>query len=412
VRIGDRLSKSGKQEDGIPQGAVSSPLLFILYVEAALQKILPQAEAAGVHVHMYADDLTVWKTGNDVGYLAESITDFLHSSLVPEFEKLNEILNPQKCVSFLFTTHRKDPWPCISIHNKIICSPTLPQNNSHKFSLRILGVHFDQQLTFSEHLRIIETTASTKLRLLSRMSNSIWGPSQANMITAYIAFVRSTLEYCAPVWYPALSKNQVERLERIQRKGLRIALGVKRCSCNNDILLESNMLPLEARFRQSTAMLAEKYRCFPQSDPLYTLAHQTLPPKRLKLRSSWQYVSDTVLMETGFDPSRNDAHGITRAHTNGLISLAPHTPYQSISQIDPWDLTDFDERIIANPQLSNITVQGNSPENVKRKAEEALTRYGKYDYSFWTDSSMSMNSHFSDGACVSHKNDQSVIQHI
>ena len=77
VRIGNHLSKSGKQEDGVPQGAVSSPLLFILYVEAALRKILPQAEAAGVHVHMYADDLTIWKTGNDVGYLSQSITNFL-----------------------------------------------------------------------------------------------------------------------------------------------------------------------------------------------------------------------------------------------------------------------------------------------------------------------------------------------
>ena len=111
------------------------------------------------------------------------------------------------------------------------------------------------------------------------MSNSIWGPSQANMITAYITFVRSTLEYCAPVWYPALSKSQMERLERIQRKGLRIALGIKKCSCNNDVLLESNVLPLEARFCQSTAMLAEKYRCFPQSDPPLSTFSPNSPTK-------------------------------------------------------------------------------------------------------------------------------------
>jgi len=91
------------------------------------------------------------------------------------------------------------------------------------------------------------------------------------------------------------------------------------------------MLPVEARLRSATAMLAEKYRRYPTNDPLYILAHQVLPPKRLKLRSSWQYLSDEILKQAGFDPSRNDNHIGTN---DGLISLAPHSPYHFVSHIE------------------------------------------------------------------------------
>ena len=420
MKVGNRRSKFCRQEGGVPQGAVSSPILFILYVETAIRKILPVAESLGIHIGMYADDLTVWKTGNDIGHLSKSITELLQRTLAPEFEYLHFNLHPDKCKSFLFTTHRKDPWPCIWLkartqktgsHLQTMKSPEFPANKNKKLSIRILGVFFDQQLTFSEHLRVIESRATKKLHLLARMSNSLWGPSQTNMRTAYIAFIRSTLEYCGPVWFPCLSPSQIERLEIIQRKGLRIALGVKRCSSNNDVLLESNLLPVQSRLRITTAMQAEKYRRYPPDDPLFRLAHQALQPKRLKLRSSWQYLSDSILQDAGFYPARHDLHGLTSPTSARLISLAPHSPYQVTSAIAPWDLEDFDDHIMVKPQLANIKLK-TEPKNLKRKAEEALIKYGPYDHAFWTDGSMSGQNHFSARACNSYAAKQSVLHPI
>ena len=138
VRWNGSLSKSGRQESGVPQGAVSSPVLYILYVEAALKQIIPAANAQNTQIHMYADDLTVWTTGYDIAKMSQSLTNFLNTSLVPVFNQIDQELNPDKCTSFVFTTHRHDAWPCIKIHNKILKSPKAIKSRS--LSIRILGV--------------------------------------------------------------------------------------------------------------------------------------------------------------------------------------------------------------------------------------------------------------------------------
>lgn len=41
VRCGNRLSRSANESCGVPQGAVSSPFLFVIYMEHMLRTVLP-----------------------------------------------------------------------------------------------------------------------------------------------------------------------------------------------------------------------------------------------------------------------------------------------------------------------------------------------------------------------------------
>ena len=77
----------------------------------------------------------------------------------------------------------------------------------------------------------------------------------------------SIFEYGAPVWYPLLSPANLESLVRLQRKALRVILGVTQSTRINDFLLEASLLPVEARLWAITALQAEKYRCRPSLDP-------------------------------------------------------------------------------------------------------------------------------------------------
>ena len=79
-------------------------------------------------------------------------------------------------------------------------------------------------------------------------------------------------------------------------------MGLWKSSRTNDVLLEANMVPVETRLRQLTAMQAEKYCFYPPDDPLFELSHMALPRKRLH-RASWQYVSDDILIQNGFWPA-------------------------------------------------------------------------------------------------------------
>ena len=140
-------------------------------------------------------------------------------------------------------------------------------------------------------------------------------------------------------------------------------------------------------------MAAEKYRRYPTNDPLYALAHQALPPRRLR-RQSWQHCSDRILQDAGFFHARNDVHVPQPDH---LVSLAKRQPFSVISQIDPWDLADYD-RIAIHPHLQNITKQ--ERQNLKRNAEEALSHLGPFDCAFWTDASFSPTQNVSAAACI------------
>ena len=49
--------------------------------------------------------------------------------------------------------------------------------------------------------------------------------SLRKIVTLYTWYVRTTLEYAAPVWHPGLTEQQHEQLERVQRRCVRIMLG-------------------------------------------------------------------------------------------------------------------------------------------------------------------------------------------
>ena len=72
VAINGVKSNIKSVEVGVPQGSLLGPRLFTLYVND-----LPATETAG-HIHMFADDTTIYYIGKDV----ETIVDALNSILV------------------------------------------------------------------------------------------------------------------------------------------------------------------------------------------------------------------------------------------------------------------------------------------------------------------------------------------
>ena len=48
-----------------------------------------------------------------------------------------------------------------------------------------------------------------------------------SLVTLFLWFMRTGLEYAAPVWHPGLTQQQHQRLERIQKRCCRIILGAE-----------------------------------------------------------------------------------------------------------------------------------------------------------------------------------------
>lgn len=65
-------------------------------------------------------------------------------------------------------------------------------------------------------------------------------------LSVYRSFVRPNLEYAIMTYYPREKKGR-EKLERLQNKGLRIAMGYRNSTPINVMLGESKFLKIEDR---------------------------------------------------------------------------------------------------------------------------------------------------------------------
>ena len=103
-------------------------------------------------------------------------------------------LNPRKCSSFIVSRSRTlhPPNPPLFVNGQLL------ENAS---SLKLLGVVFDQKLTFENHIRSTVSNIAQKVGIL-RKCRSIY---ECNTIVrqCFYSFILPFFEYCAPVWSSA-----------------------------------------------------------------------------------------------------------------------------------------------------------------------------------------------------------------
>ena len=139
---------------GEPQGSILGPLLFLLYIND-----LPQASKL-LDPIMFADDTNLFYSGKDIHSLFNTVNNEL-SYLSHTFNSNKLSLNADKTKFTLFRRVRqKDKIPLVL--------PTLKINNTLiKQVAKFLGVLFDENLTWKNHINLIENKISKKPRYLT-----------------------------------------------------------------------------------------------------------------------------------------------------------------------------------------------------------------------------------------------------
>ena len=120
-----------------------------------------------------------------------------------------------------------------------------------------LGVSLSNDLSFSTHINKICSKAGSTLGLLKR--NLQHCPPSLRR-TAYIALVRSRLEYAATVWDP-YCQGDIDKLEKIQRQAARFIAKDYRSrdpGCVTQMLVANNLSPLHLRRRDLRLTLLYK----------------------------------------------------------------------------------------------------------------------------------------------------------
>jgi len=243
IKINDTFSSFRPITAGVPQGSILSPMLFNVYTYD-IPKV-PRGELA-----LYADDTTIFAKSMNltqlVKYLQEGLD--LYSNWARDW---GISVNPSKSQAMLFT-------------NKMQRNPTVKFQGANlpwQKEVKYLGVILDRTLSWGPNttnsIKKAKAALSAITPILKTLPDTNIPLKKAKML--YYAYVRSHLEYCAPVWCQCADWN-IKRLQVVQNRALRMIYKPPRYTKTLKLHEDTNTALLKDRYKLLTKTFHDRVK--------------------------------------------------------------------------------------------------------------------------------------------------------
>ena len=427
VRVNSTTSKQKRYFGGVPQGTVSGPSLWVIYI-AALKTTLRKAN--NVVARKAAKD---WKRETD----ARKTVATNHSWPKMEFQRaargtstmpsaldqaikghvlyachfaddLNFLImgpSPTRLRHFMqgllrrvggllrcrYLTVARNKLKAMVIHrysdhsggwtNKGTACPTLSIQGTQLewvASMRCLGTTLNYTLTQEENVAHIRKKVSKRLSQLRAIACRDWGSSPRVLRTCYMSYILSVIRYGGAAWWAICAETHRAKLRALHHAGARILTGCTRSTDICSLLLEADLKPLDYYFEIDTAVALEQLR----RAPVGTLRHSIATEARGagSAYAYWQDLAEEQLYMAEVramfkDPPRILRTGHRRRNPAAIgrkiyspdegvvVDAYPRVPTLLASVIAPWD-TAWMSKI-------DIRVTLNSPAGLSEEAIKA-----------------------------------------
>uniref|UniRef100_A0A4W5LB64 Reverse transcriptase domain-containing protein n=1 Tax=Hucho hucho TaxID=62062 RepID=A0A4W5LB64_9TELE len=236
-------SATASLTQGVPQGSVLGPLLFIIYIYP-LGDIIRRH---GLQFHCYADDIQIYlTTSSDRLSLPDSLTECIRDIkkwMSLNFLKLNDNKTEILLIGSTASAKRIDQsFDVDGIHVK-------PSS-----LIRNLGVLFDSTLSFGSHISSLVKNYFFHLRNIARLRSSL---TLADAETLIHALITSRLDYCNALLL-GLPKKLIARLQYVQNSAARVLTSTRRSAHITPLLHDLHWLPVASRIHFKVLLLTFK----------------------------------------------------------------------------------------------------------------------------------------------------------
>ncbi|KAI4893673.1 hypothetical protein NFI96_030505 [Prochilodus magdalenae] len=198
VKLAGITSSSLTLSTGAPQGCVLSPLLYFLYTHDCT------ARHSSNVIIKFADDTTI------VGLISDNNKEAYReevSFLTHWCRENNLSLNVSKTKELIVDFRKQE-----RVHTPITINGAAVERVS---SLKFLGVHITEELTWTEHTTRVVKKAQQRLYFLKRLKR--FGMDPRILKTFYTCTLESILTGSITTWYGSCTASEQKALQRVVR---------------------------------------------------------------------------------------------------------------------------------------------------------------------------------------------------